>query len=325
MTPIPRLPRQLLIGMAAVIFFISFSIMPENFWLGLLLVLLTFFLPTGYYTYVHYWGQALAMRGQMGDAIRHYTRLLDMPTVNKAMVYARRAGLRNAIGDLDGAIADYSQAIQHAKREDPALYGIRSALYLGKREFKKALNDTNRLLELHPTAEVGYANRATARMYLGDVKGAIDDCNQGLELENSASGAALLYNNRGTAHRLDSDFTQAMSDYNLAMSTSLNPQQKKMVHPTILSNQGILYYLKEEYDQARAYFQQSTGMNPDFLKGRAGLAVTRYRLGQADKAREMWRELTTKKHQYRDPSWIQRELNWPMPMMTDAADLIETL
>jgi tetratricopeptide (TPR) repeat protein len=311
--------------MAVVIFLISFLIMPNNFWPGLGLVLLTFLLPTGYYVYVYYWGQALAMRGQVGDAIRHYTRLLNMPTVNKAMVYARRAGLRNAIGDMDGAIADYSKAIQHTEREDPALYGIRSALYLGKREFEKALDDTNRLLELHPRAEVGYANRATARMYLGDVKGAIDDCNQGLELDNSASGAALLYNNRGTAHRLSSDFTQAMSDYNLAMSTSLNPQQKKMVHPTILSNQGILYYLKEEYDQARAYFQQSTGMNPDFLKGRAGLAVTRFKLGQDDKAREMWRELSMKKHQYRDPAWLQRELNWPMPMMADAADLIETL
>jgi tetratricopeptide (TPR) repeat protein len=226
---------------------------------------------------------------------------------------------------MDGAIADYSQAIQHADREDPALYGIRSALYLGKREFEKALDDTNRLLELHPQAEVGYANRATARMYLGDVKGAIDDCNRGLALDNSASGAALLYNNRGTAHRLDNQFTAAMSDYNLAMSTKLNPRQKKMVHPTILSNQGIIYYLKEEFDQARAYFQQAVGMNPDFLKGRAGLAVARYKLGQEDEARKIWRELVAKKRQYRNSSWLQRELNWPMSMMADAADLIETL
>lgn len=321
----PKLPRPVLIVMFGVITFFALTILPEDIWLGIGLIGLTITLPLSYYAYVYYWGQTLAMRGQLRDAIQHYSRLLYIPTVSKAMVYARRAGLRNAAGDIDGAIEDYTAAMQHTSQEDPALYGVRSALYLVKREFQKALQDTDRLLELQPQAEVGYANRATAKMYLGDVQGAIADCDMGLNLDNSASGAALLYNNRGTAYRMNDDYTAAMSDYNLALSTSLNPQQKQMVHPTIITNQGIVYYLRGEYDQARAYFQQATGLNDNFLKAQATLALARFKMEQEENARTIWRDLIQRNNKYRNPSWIQRELNLPSAMMTDVTDLIETL
>lgn len=288
-----------------------------------LLVVLS--LPLLYVVYVYYLGTALALRGDIRGAIRHYGRVLrSRLPMNRGFVFARRAALRNAVGDVDGAIYDYSQAMHYA-HDEPALYAIRSALYLGKRDFEKALADSDRLIQLRPEAEIGYANRAAARMYLGDVAGAIEDCNTGLAQDNTPSGAALLYNNRGTARRMQHEFYEAMADYNLALGMGLSPREKRMVHPSILSNQGILYYLQAEYETARAYFQKAQGIAPEFLKALAGLAVARFKMQQIAEAQKLWMDLIKREPRYRDQIYLQRELNWPVEMMGDAAALIESM
>jgi len=315
-----KLNIRMMIALTTLFFFLTLLNVP--WWIVLLVALAVLILPSAYIAYVYYYGAAQAMRGDLQAAINHYDRILKLP-VDKVQIYKRRAALRNALGDVDGAIADYTAAMQRTSGEDAALYGVRSSLYLVKRDFEKALADSNQLLKLHPTAEVGYANRAAAKVYLGDLEGAIADCNAGLALNKSSSAAALLYNNRGTAHRMRSEFSEALADYNLAMSASLSDREKKMVHPSIITNQGILYYLQEEYEPARAYFQQAQNLNPAFYKALAGLAVARFKLGQLEEAVRLWRELISKEAGFRDATWTQREINWPMEMMPDTSALIE--
>ena len=62
--------------------------------------------------------------------------------MNRVFLHTQRAALLNALGDLDGAINDYTAAMEATKQEVPALYGIRSALYLGKRDYENALEDS---------------------------------------------------------------------------------------------------------------------------------------------------------------------------------------
>jgi tetratricopeptide (TPR) repeat protein len=291
---------------------------------GLILFLAFVVFPAAYIGYVNY-GSILVIRGDLRGAIAHYSRLLHLP-VNKIFVYTRRGALRNALGDMDGAIADYTSAMKASKQEIPALYGMRSTLYLGKRDYQNALADSNRLLALQPQSEIGFANRAAARMFLGDIEGAIDDCNLGLDTKaqhHSPSGKALLYNNRGTAYRIQGDFGEAMANYNLAMSAGLDPQQKRLIHPNVMTNQGILYYLMQDIENARVYFQQALDTNPSFYKAIAGLAVTRFKLGQNDEARKLWKNLMALEPRYRDVRVLQVDLNLPMQMMADVSDLME--
>lgn len=317
--PIPVLPSLILTG-----FVIGFIAVRTNIWVGLLLFIGVIVFPLALMMYVYYLGAALAMRGQFQEAIDHYTRLLNLP-INKEMVYVRRAALKNAVGDIDGAIADYSAAMKHLPKEDPTLYALRSALYLGKREFELALADSNRLLELLPESEIGYANRAAARMFLGDAEGAIADCNVGLEKQNSPSGKALLYNNRGTAYRLTGEYTEAMANYNLAMSTALSSQEKKMIHPSITTNQGLVYYVQQDFDNARAYFQQAINANPAFNKALVSLAAARYKLGQLADAQKLWMDVLNDEPRYGDSQFLQKDLNLPIEMMSDVSALIESM
>lgn len=311
-----RIPRSFFISLLFVGFIIGFIGVNTHWLVSVILFFVAIGIPTAYIIYVYYLGTSMAVKGDLHGAIKHYSRVLKLP-VNKVMVYTRRAALRNAVGDIDGAIADYTSAMNRLKRPEPTLYGIRSALYLGKRDYKNALQDSSRLLELQPNSEIGYANRAAARMFLGDVEGAISDCDAGLKNIASDSGKALLYNNRGTAYRLQENYPEAMSNYNLAMSAALNPNQRKMIHPAVLTNQGILYYLMQEYDNARVYFQQGLDLNNHFYKAMAGLAAARFKLGQAEKALKLWKDLMALEPRYRDLRILQQDLNLPVQMMTD--------
>src|SRR5687767_11156151 len=97
-----------------------------SIWTALALFFAFIVLPSAYLNYVYNYGALMVMRGNLRGAIAHYTRLLSLP-VNKIFVYTRRAALRNAVGDVEGAIADYTAAMQSSRQEIPALYGIRSA------------------------------------------------------------------------------------------------------------------------------------------------------------------------------------------------------
>ena len=317
--PIPLIPSLILTGVI-----IGFVATRTNIWVGLVLFLVIIVLPVTYMTYVYYLGAVMAMRGELHDAIKHYGRVLKLP-VNKAMVYARRAALKNAVGDVDGAIADYTAAMRHQPDADPALYAIRSALYLGKREFELAIEDSNRLLELLPDSEIGFANRAAARMFLGDVEGAIRDCDTGLEKPNSPSGKALLYNNRGTAYRLSGEYTEAMANYNLAMSASLSAQEKLMIHPSITTNQGLIYYLQKDFDNARVYFQQAINTNPAFSKALVSLAAARFKMGQLADAQKLWQDIIKAEPRYHDSHFLQQDLNLPVEMMSDVSALVASI
>jgi tetratricopeptide (TPR) repeat protein len=317
--PIPLIPSLLLTGII-----IGFVAARTNFWVGLVLFVLVVLLPVTYMTYVHYLGAVMAMRGELQDAIKHYGRVLKLP-VNKGLIYTRRAALRNAVGDIDGAIEDYTAALLHQSSPDPAVYAIRSALYLSKREFQQALEDSNHLLQLLPDSEIGFANRAAARMFLGDVEGAIRDCDTGLAKPQSASGKALLYNNRGTAYRLSGEYTEAMANYNLAMSMALSAQEKQMIHPSITTNQGLVYYLQRDFENARVYFQQAINSNPAFHKALVSLAAARFNMGQLADAQKLWRDVVKAEPRYHDTLFLQQDLNLPIEMMGDVSALVASI
>lgn len=327
MIPIPR--RSVFLPFMLSSFLVGYIGFVTNIWIALILFILLIGLPITYFILVYYLATAMTVRGDIQGAIKHYSRVLKASEdfkipVNRVFLHTQRAALRNALGDIDGAIHDYTAAMQYTSQDVPALYGIRSALYLGKRDYEHALNDSERLLQLQPGSEIGYANRAAAKMFLGDVEGAIVDCTAGLEKpENlSGSGKALLYNNRGTAYRIQGDYGEAMSNYNLAMSASLQPQQKKLIHPSVMSNQGILYYMMEEIENARVYFQQALDTNQGFYKAMAGLALSRFKLGQENEARKLWKDLIALEPRYHDVHVLQQDMNLPAQMMSDVSDLI---
>jgi tetratricopeptide (TPR) repeat protein len=87
-------------------------------------------------------------RGDLDGAIADYSRAIELDP-NDAVTYRNRANTRQAAGDLDGAIADCSRAIEL----DPELadaYFIRGNAHFRQRHWTDALADFQRVCELNP-------------------------------------------------------------------------------------------------------------------------------------------------------------------------------
>lgn len=76
-------------------------------------------------------------------------------------------------GDLDGAIADYTRAIQF-EATDAALFYGRATARQKKNDLEGALADYTKTIELDPTHALAYANRGVVKALLKKPDAAAD-------------------------------------------------------------------------------------------------------------------------------------------------------
>lgn len=72
------------------------------------------------------------------------------------------------------------------------IYGNRSLAYLKKKELNKALEDTNKSIDLNDKYVKSYIKRAEIKMQLQDYDGAIYDYNHVKELDPSQNVTAKI-------------------------------------------------------------------------------------------------------------------------------------
>lgn len=86
---------------------------------------------------------------------------------------------------------------------------------LDKKQYKEAIKDYSKTIELNNSFAAAYYNRALAKNYLKDFKGAIEDYTKALELDSTNIQAL---NNRGLAKKALEDYNGAVEDYTKAIS-----------------------------------------------------------------------------------------------------------
>ena len=86
---------------------------------------------------------------------------------------------------------------------------------LDRKQYKEAIKDYTKTIELNKTFVAAYYNRGLAKNYLKDYKGAIEDYTKTIELDSFNIQA---YNNRGLAKKALEDYDGAVEDYTKAIS-----------------------------------------------------------------------------------------------------------
>lgn len=129
------------------------------------------------------------------------------------MARIKRGNIRLNQGDWDEAINDFNQAIRLDPRSVIALNN-RGLAWQNKGKLDAALADYNRALELDPRLTVALNNRAGIRHDRGDLRGALADYNRAIEIDPRL---ALLYGNRGVTRKALGDLKGAIADYNEAI------------------------------------------------------------------------------------------------------------
>jgi tetratricopeptide (TPR) repeat protein len=136
-------------------------------------------------------------------------------------------------GDLDGALADYNEAI----RLDPNLaiaYMNRGAVYAARNEFDMAIEDSTKALELKLSKvedqATAYTNRGAAYVGNGELDKAIADTDEAIRLK---SDYAKAYYVRGVAYANQQDKEKALADLKKVLELSKDSQEGQAAQQAI--------------------------------------------------------------------------------------------
>ena len=141
-------------------------------------------------------GQCCIELQEHDAAVEHLTRALEhMP--KSAQAHAQRGRAHHDKGDLDRAIADYTESIR-LDPQAPLCYIGRGFAYADQDDFAKAIADASEAVRLAPNDTAPYVARATMYQDSGEYGKAAADYSRTIELEPES---ASFYELRAHAYR----------------------------------------------------------------------------------------------------------------------------
>jgi len=190
-------------------------------------------------------------------AIQDFTKAIQLNPAF-AFAYANRGIAKYALGDKKDACLDWSKAgelgdtvaydnINKYCKSDyinnnttntgqtaEEYFKTGTAKYHSE-DYKGAIQDFNKSIELNPKYAEPYCNRGVCKAGLGDYHGAIQDYNKAIELNSKFAEA---FQNRGNSKSMLEDNKGAIQDYNKAIE--LDPKYAYAYYNCLVSNQSVL-------------------------------------------------------------------------------------
>ena len=117
------------------------------------------------------------------------------------------------IGQHQDAIREYTRYID-LDPQNPAIFSNRGLEYAQIKKYRLAVQDFTRAIELDPTDAEYYHNRTESRIQLGDRAGSVEDFNVAIALD--PSNAAIFFN-RGLNYDEMGVTSLAIADYSKAL------------------------------------------------------------------------------------------------------------
>jgi tetratricopeptide (TPR) repeat protein len=160
-------------------------------------------------------------------------------------------------GDLDGAIADYTKAIE-LRPDYVKAYNNRGSARIEKGDLDGAIGDFSKAIELKPDHVNSYYGRGNAKERKGDWDGAIADYTKAIETVPDTTNVYLqyAYYGRGNAKERKGDFNGALADYTKAIE--IKPDYADAYYA-----RGWVRFPLGDLDGALADYTMEIKINPD--------------------------------------------------------------
>jgi tetratricopeptide (TPR) repeat protein len=160
-------------------------------------------------------GYAFYQLRNFRQSLDDFTQVINLePNSNlafSALFY--RGNLRMSLGDPQGAVRDYNQALEVDSTAALAFVQRGQAENaLGKSG--NALKSYSQAIRLEPNLAAAYLNRCLTKSNLNDQPGAISDCTEATGINPNLLTA---YQNRGLAYHRAGNYKQAIADLNVAI------------------------------------------------------------------------------------------------------------
>ncbi len=214
------------------------------------------------------WKQA----GYWKDSLTLFDQALKV-TENNWFVHNSRGAAYYLLGDYRQAIKDYNRTID-IKPGFPSAHYNRCLAGNGLGNYRQAIEDCSRAIELKPAYPEAYNNRGIAHSRLGNFKQAIQDYSRAIELDPDNAQA---YYNRGIAHSSAGDYGAAIADYGRAIEI-------KPGYADAYNNRGAANYALGNYRRAIEDFSTAIILKPDFAGAYNNRGAANARLGNNDPA-----------------------------------------
>jgi len=129
-------------------------------------------------------------------------------SAQNARTYNDRGLAKEKKGDLDGAMADYNQAMK-LNPKYAAPYNNRGNVKLRKGDLNGAMAEYNQAIELNPQYGLAYRNRGNAKRKKGDLDGAMADFNRAIKLGVTTESHFYLYADSRSIRAADGHHTRS--------------------------------------------------------------------------------------------------------------------
>ncbi|MDC0834821.1 hypothetical protein CKA32_005316 [Geitlerinema sp. FC II] len=215
------------------------------------------------------------------EAEQTFSELIDRES-DLPEAYFNRARSREALGQFESAIEDYSDAIR-LRSEYVEAYINRGNVYLAAAaqlgDLETALADFDRALELDPDNPIPYLNRGNIYAALGEIETALDNYDRALELD---SGYVEAHYNRALTLAELGRAEAALTGYENALAAV--PPEQPLLQVPIYLNRGMLWLQQSNPQAAIADFERVLDINGETPEafGNRGLAYAT--LGEFDRA-----------------------------------------
>jgi tetratricopeptide (TPR) repeat protein len=134
------------------------------------------------------------------------------------------------------------------------ILNARANVYLARKQYKKVVEDCNKVLEIFPDIAEALVTRGIAYDKLGKPQQAMEDYTNSLK---ACQNNAVVFSNRGLLYEQIGQFEKAISDYNRALK--VNPDFAEVYY-----NRGIAFARREEHQQAVNDFTKAIQLKPDY-------------------------------------------------------------
>ncbi len=144
------------------------------------------------------------------------------------------------------------------------------------KNYKKAIENYNKAIEINPLCFTAYINRGIAYVLLSDYRRAIKDFDKAEKLDPKNP---IVYTNRGIAYHNLMEEEQAIKDFNKAVQVAPNSREGYL-------ERGLYFVLIEEYDKAIKDFEKIIKLFPEEEFGYVGRGIAYALLEEYENALE---------------------------------------
>ncbi|QDZ39144.1 tetratricopeptide repeat protein [Euhalothece natronophila Z-M001] len=180
---------------------------------------------------------------------------------------------RKEIGDIEGAIADFNEAIR-SQPDDDFAYLQRGLIRKDQLNFDDAIADYTEAIRLNPDYTEAYYERGLARIGQGNLEGAIADFTEAVGLNSDYTEA---YYERGLVYLEKMNLESAIADFTEVVRVNSD-------YAEAYYNRGKTYWQQGNLESAIADFTEVVRVNPDYTEAYYSRGKTYWKQGNLKEA-----------------------------------------